>query len=244
MARTRRPNPEGLPAGAGRPVSVGAARRVDVAVRGGVRGDRQGPSRDRRRPDRAVGAVLEAVGAGRRRLPDARWPSSGHAKDATRHRKNAVPSAARPPPTPAATSPGTAPRTCAPIGSAEAAAVGVTPASLESSIRSAVRHAPRFEFGTYQDLMAEMVERRSAWHRLDVLQAACDTTRPNPDFDGAGWVEVLERDVDVILQSCIDLDPTECDARGGGLVMAGRCGSNHRLGITPAPRSWCRRNAS
>ena len=31
---------------------------------------------------------------------------------------------------------------CAPTGSTEAAAVGVTPASLESSIRSAVRHAP------------------------------------------------------------------------------------------------------
>ena len=112
---------------------------------------------------------------------------------------------------------------------AEAAAVGVTPASLESSIRSAVRHAPRFEFGTYQDLMAEMVERRSAWHRLDVLQAACDTTRPNPDFDGAGWVEVLERDVDVILQSCIDLDPPDAGSRR-------RAGDGRSVWIEPSAR--------
>ena len=47
--------------------------------------------------------------------------------------------------------------------------------------------------------MAELTDRRSAWHRLDVLQAVCDTTRPQPDVDGADWVEVLERDVDVVL---------------------------------------------
>jgi len=96
---------------------------------------------------------------------------------------------------------------------AEGAAVGITPASLDASIQTAARHAPRVQFGTYQDLLAEMTERRSAWHRLDVLQVACDTTRPNAAFDGVGWLEVLERDVDVVLQSCIDLDPNETSVR-------------------------------
>ena len=84
---------------------------------------------------------------------------------------------------------------------------------MESSIRQAVRHAPSFEHGTYQDLMAEMVERRSAWHRLDVLQAVCDMTRPHPVIGGADWVEVLEHDVDVVLGSCIDLDPQQAHTR-------------------------------
>ena len=48
---------------------VGAARRAHRPVRGGIRGDRQGPGRDRRRPGRVAGAVLQTHRPGRRRLP-------------------------------------------------------------------------------------------------------------------------------------------------------------------------------
>src|SRR6188508_2369809 len=55
------------------------------------------------------------------------------------------------------------------------------------------------------------------------------TTRPNSDFDGAGWVEVLERDVDVILQSCIDLDPPDAKSRR-------RDGDGRSVWIEPSAR--------
>ena len=67
LAGVGRPVPEAAPADAGWPVPVGAASRAHPPLRDRLGTDRQRPGRDRRRPGRAVGGVLEADRAGRRR---------------------------------------------------------------------------------------------------------------------------------------------------------------------------------
>ena len=233
-----------LPTGLGWDVSVGAACRADRPLRGGVRRDREGSGRDRRSPPGVAGTVLQTHRAGRRRVPDGagrvldpRGP--GPVPERTR-----CASAVRPLPTPAATSPATVSATCAPAGSTEAAD-GRCHARLVAS-----RHRPPRLAGTGdravsadQEVMAELTDRRSAWHRLDVLQALCDTTRPQPDVGGAGL--------------------------GGGAGTRRRRRSSHRVSISirtsaardavpdgrsvwiepsarhhTSPRFWCRRNGS
>ena len=151
MARPRRPHPEGLPTRLGRDVSVGAACRADRPLRGGVRRDRQGSGRDRRRPRGVVGAVLQTHRAGRRRVPggagrvlDPRGPGP----DPERTRR-ARPAGRRRHPRPQVR-----PRrraTCARHWLAEAAAVGVTPTRCEPSIAAAARHAPAVEPAAIED---------------------------------------------------------------------------------------------
>jgi conjugative relaxase-like TrwC/TraI family protein len=97
---------------------------------------------------------------------------------------------------------------------AEAVAVGVTPESL----RAGIEHAPAVSPPGRQQVVIEEVidavgQRRSAWHRLDVLQAICDVTRPQPGIDGELWATVLDRAVDVVLEHCVDLDPAETQTR-------------------------------
>ncbi len=46
-----------------------------------------------------------------------------------------------------------------------------------------------------------------------MLQAICDTTRPQPGIDGRTWAAVLDRATDTILEHCVDLDPTETHTR-------------------------------
>ena len=97
--------------------------------------------------------------------------------------------------------------------SEQSVAVGVDAHSLRSDIAAAAREAPAIEPASYEAVLAELTDRRSAWHRLDVLQAVCDMTRPHPTIGGADWVEVLEHDVDVVLASCVDLDPEQAHTR-------------------------------
>ena len=66
VAGAGRPLPERQAAGPRRAVPVGAARRADPPLRGGMGADRQRPGRDRRRPRRAAGGVLQARRPGRR----------------------------------------------------------------------------------------------------------------------------------------------------------------------------------
>ena len=96
----------------------------------------------------------------------------------------------------------------------EAAAVGVTPESLRNSIRAAaLAQPPERQRVIAEDIIDAVTERRSAWHRLDVLQAICDTTRPHPDITGTRWAGVLDRTTDTVLEHCINLDPAESHTR-------------------------------
>ncbi|WP_350170096.1 MobF family relaxase [Ilumatobacter fluminis] len=91
----------------------------------------------------------------------------------------------------------------------EAASVVVTADTLYAGIAEAAQtpsvEAQRVIVG---DIVAELAEGRSAWHRLDVTQALCDTVRPRPGIDGRRWAALLERATDRVLDDCVDLDPT------------------------------------
>jgi len=96
----------------------------------------------------------------------------------------------------------------------EAADVGVTPASLYDSIgHAAAVSPPDRQQVVIEDVIDAVARRRSAWHRLDVLQAICDVTRPQPGVDGEVWAAVLDRAVDVVVEQCVDLDPNESHTR-------------------------------
>jgi conjugative relaxase-like TrwC/TraI family protein len=90
----------------------------------------------------------------------------------------------------------------------EAAIVGVTAEALTADIDLAARAQPtERQQIAISDVVAELAERRSAWHRLDVTQALCDTVRPIPGVDGAHWAARLERATGTVLDECVDLDP-------------------------------------
>ena len=60
---------------------------------------------------------------------------------------------------------------------------------------------------TAAGVIAELSERSSAWHRMDVVRAICDLGPERPGIDGRRWVQVLDRAVDSVLDGCVDLDP-------------------------------------
>jgi conjugative relaxase-like TrwC/TraI family protein len=105
---------------------------------------------------------------------------------------------------------GTAPSDLRSLWRAEAAAVGVTPDVVEASIRTAAQAAPvEQQRISVADVVAAVGERRSAWHRLDVIQHLGDTVRPRPGIDGHRWAQLLDRAIDTALDQCVDLDPTD-----------------------------------
>ena len=63
------------------------------------------------------------------------------------------------------------------------------------------------------EVVAAVGERRSAWHRLDVIQHLGDTVRPRPGIDGQRWAQLLDRAVDTVLDDCVDLDPADTHTR-------------------------------
>jgi hypothetical protein len=97
---------------------------------------------------------------------------------------------------------------------AEAAILGITPVSLTADIEAATRRLPdEVPQVTVGEILGELAGRRSAWHRLDVLQAICDTVRPRLGLDGRRWSRALDVAVDRVLEQCIDLDPDTPTAR-------------------------------
>jgi conjugative relaxase-like TrwC/TraI family protein len=97
---------------------------------------------------------------------------------------------------------------------AEAAEVGVTPESLRDGIeQAALAHRADRQRVVIDHLIDAVGQRRSAWHRLDVLQEICDITRPHPGLNGELWAAALDRTVEVVLERCVDLDPTETHTR-------------------------------
>ena len=92
---------------------------------------------------------------------------------------------------------------------AEAAAVGITPNTLETMVRDAARALADepVPVVTTAGVIAELSERSSAWHRMDVVRAICDLGPERPGMGGRRWVQVLDRAVDTVLDGCVDLDP-------------------------------------
>ena len=96
----------------------------------------------------------------------------------------------------------------------EAATVGVTADTLNADIHLTAHAQPTEQQQvTVGAVVGELAERRSAWHRLDVTQALCDTVRPQPGVDGTRWAAILEQATGTVLDDCIDLDPTDTHTR-------------------------------
>ena len=96
----------------------------------------------------------------------------------------------------------------------EAAAIGVTAADLTRSITEAARGAlPPPVKVTVAEVIEDLSDSRSAWHRLDVLQAVTDRLRPQPGMSGERWAQLVDRAVERVLDECVDLDPAHDGVR-------------------------------
>jgi AAA domain/TrwC relaxase len=89
----------------------------------------------------------------------------------------------------------------------EAAELGITSRDLTAAIVTAGRSREPVRMPTVNGIIDDLSERRSAWHRLDVLQAVCDRLPPQPGVSGERWAAVLDRAVDRVLDACVELDP-------------------------------------
>ena len=90
----------------------------------------------------------------------------------------------------------------------EAARLGIDASTLTGSIAEAARQHP-IEASPLaaNDVIEELATRKSTWNRMDVLRTICDTVSPQPGHDGTTWATALDKAVDRVLGSCIDLDP-------------------------------------
>ncbi len=92
----------------------------------------------------------------------------------------------------------------------EAAEIGYTPELLREAIEQAASSQPTVrQQVVIEDVIDQVSDRMSAWHRLDVLRTICDTTRPQLGIDGERWAAILDVATDRILDNCIDLDPPD-----------------------------------
>ena len=102
----------------------------------------------------------------------------------------------------------------------EAAALGITPATLEASIAKAAREQPlAVEPVNPARVIDLLANERSTWHRMDVLRTVTDLALPQPCTGGRAWVGELDRVTGAVLAQCIDLDPVNADTtrrRGDG----------------------------
>ena len=117
----------------------------------------------------------------------------------------------------------------------EAAAIGVTRDTLTDLIAEAARVAVRQATVTVADVIEDLSEKRSAWHRMDVLEAVTDRLRPRPGMSGGRWTELVDRAVERVLGECVDLDPERGDDGSVSRTVV-RCGSNRSPPTPPAGR--------
>ncbi len=95
----------------------------------------------------------------------------------------------------------------------EAAAIGVTPETLTDSIADAAGVALPAAKVSVADVVEDLSEKRSSWHRMDVLEAVTDRLRPQPGLSGERWAQLVDMAVERVLGECVDLDPAHGDGR-------------------------------
>ena len=96
----------------------------------------------------------------------------------------------------------------------EAETIGWTAVQLTAAIAAAGRgHASRpVPRATVAEILGD-VSTRSTWCRADVLRAICDVQRPVSPIPAPGWLALLERAADRVVEHCVDLDPAGSTAR-------------------------------
>jgi hypothetical protein len=91
----------------------------------------------------------------------------------------------------------------------EAGGVGYDAAGLVDSVRAAAREAAAAAPPvSVADVLEDLAERRSTWNWMDVVRTIAGVARPQPGHDATTWARALEAGADVVLDACIDLDPT------------------------------------
>ena len=107
----------------------------------------------------------------------------------------------------------------------EAATIGITPESLGQSIAAAARAIAAPGKVSVAEVIEELSSRRSAWHRLDVLETVTDRLRPQPEMSGQRWAQLLDR---ASIRCWKHVLTSTLPATGHAAHrMAGRYGLNH-----------------
>ena len=158
--------------------------------------DRQRPGRDRRRPRRAVGGVLQAR---RRRSSDA----IDVKLDEFRHREGREPSPKERAALEREASADTRGRKSG-LGVAdlatrwqgEAAEVGWTVERLVEGVQRAAADRSPTESLTVTEVVEAVSAEHSSWGRPDVIQAICDLQRPVSQMSGHRWAAAIEHAAD------------------------------------------------
>ncbi|MEO5724514.1 MAG: AAA family ATPase, partial [Ilumatobacteraceae bacterium] len=57
------------------------------------------------------------------------------------------------------------------------------------------------------EVIEDLSQARSSWHRMDILRAITDRLRPQHGMSGVRWAQQLDRSVDRVLEHCVGLDP-------------------------------------
>jgi conjugative relaxase-like TrwC/TraI family protein len=84
---------------------------------------------------------------------------------------------------------------------------------LDEALRFAASVEPdqRLDRLTAHDVINHMSSKGSAWNRADIMKAVCDLKRPVASQDGERWAATLERVCDLVMEECIELDPSGGD---------------------------------
>ncbi|MBA3605826.1 MAG: relaxase domain-containing protein, partial [Acidimicrobiia bacterium] len=95
----------------------------------------------------------------------------------------------------------------------EAADAGWSVDMVDDQIERAARDAGAVPGLTVSEVVEAVSAQRSSWGRADVVQAICDVQRPVSAMPGHRWLAAIERAADVVIDSCVDLDPASETAR-------------------------------
>ena len=91
--------------------------------------------------------------------------------------------------------------------SAEAAQLGISGHSLLEATAAAARHTPAPRPTAVAEVIDQLSESRSAWHRMDILRVLCDRQAPVAGISGHQWATWLDQAVESIVDRCVTLDP-------------------------------------
>ena len=96
----------------------------------------------------------------------------------------------------------------------EAAALGWTAVDVVDCVTTVARglNAEPTPRATIVQIVEALSVAGSTWNRADVVRALCDAQRPLPGMSATRWAEMLERACDVVIGTCVELDPPDVAA--------------------------------
>jgi conjugative relaxase-like TrwC/TraI family protein len=95
----------------------------------------------------------------------------------------------------------------------EASQLGWTAGRLTAEIEAAGRDRVPEDPTRIEEVIDQLSAAGSTWTRADLLKAICDRQRPVSSMPGRRWAGALEAACDRVLDHCVDLDPSDEQAR-------------------------------